>query len=207
MSGPRLVVATSNPGKMAEFARLLPPTIVLVGLSEAGVQLPPEDGATFSENARAKAVAAATQSGLPALGDDSGLEVDALAGAPGIFSARFAGEPASDQRNRAKLLAALADVPNEARTARFVCVAALALPNGVWFERMGICRGAVALAPIGHHGFGYDPVFALPDGRTLAQLPPAEKDHLSHRGQAIRALLPDILAHVDRQSGAHRIAG
>jgi XTP/dITP diphosphohydrolase len=192
---PTLLVATSNPGKLAEFVRILPTGVRVVDLAKLGVQLPPETGTSFAENAATKAIAAAEQSGLISLADDSGLVVDALGGAPGVLSARFAG---GDEANRRTLLAALARVPRQRRTARFVCAVALARPEtGTIVARAeGTCEGMIAAAPRGSFGFGYDPVFELPDGRTMAELAPEEKDKVSHRGVAYRRILPALLAEL-----------
>jgi XTP/dITP diphosphohydrolase len=150
---------------------------------------------TYLENALAKARSVAVALGVPAMADDSGLEVDALGGAPGPRSARYAGEGATDERNRRKLLAALKGVPGSAPTARFRCVAAVAWPDGreLWAE--GTCEGTLVAEPRGAGGFGYDPIF-VPTGRdrTMAELGPEEKDRISHRGRAFRAL-GDLLAN------------
>lgn len=191
-TGPALLVATSNRGKLAEFGRLLPPGVRIRSLADEGVTMPEETGATFAENARLKALAGARQSGLPTIADDSGIAVEALGGAPGIRSARYAGEPASDARNRAALLAALAAAPAGGRAARFVCAVAVATPEGIWAEAEGVCEGSVGFTERGEHGFGYDPLFVLPDGRTMAELTPGEKDRTSHRGTAYRAILPAL---------------
>lgn len=190
----KLLIATSNPGKRAEFARLLPAGVELVTLDEVPVTLPPEEGTTFAENAVRKALVAATESGILAIADDSGLEVDALGGAPGVRSARFAGEPPSDARNREALSAAMRSIPPGRRQAHFSCVVALARPDQLLATAEGRCDGAIAHAPAGQHGFGYDPLFELPHGRTMAELEPEEKDRISHRGQAHRALMPSLLA-------------
>lgn len=148
-----------------------------------------EDGATFVANAVKKARAAAGCTGEWALADDSGLEVDALNGAPGVQSARFAGEPRSDARNNEKLLALLAEVPPARRTARFRCVIALAGPAGELETVEGAIEGRISESPRGIGGFGYDPLFLLPGlGRTMAELAPGEKNRLSHRGRALAAL-------------------
>ena len=165
---PVILLATANKGKQAEFRTLLPPTIRVLGLAEAKVILPAETGTTFAENARMKALAAAEQAGTLALADDSGLSVDALGGAPGVRSARFAGEEASDEQNQEALLAALSNVPNELRTARFVCAVSVARPERIVAQAEGICSGSIARSPSGNFGFGYDPIFVLPDGRRMA---------------------------------------
>lgn len=194
MSSPRtLLVATSNPGKVAEFRRLLPPDVRVIGLAEAGVSLPEETGATFAENARLKALSAARDSGMLALADDSGLEVEALGGEPGVRSARYAGEPTSDERNRNLVLQRMDGVDADRRSARFTCVIVVADAHGIVAEARGECRGAIALAARGDRGFGYDPVFQLPDGRTMAELDPEEKDRTSHRGVAWAAIEATLL--------------
>jgi XTP/dITP diphosphohydrolase len=201
---PRLLLASSNPGKLRELRAILHDLPVeLVGLDEAAAGGgagggPPEvaeTGATFLENALLKARAYAAWSGLAALADDSGLEVDALGGAPGVRSARYAGEGAGDQANLGKLLRELAGVPPERRTARFRCAAVLVDPAlGEWSAE-GTWEGRLLAAPRGSGGFGYDPVF-VPDGwdRTSAEVDQATKDAASHRGRAFRALRPAIEA-------------
>ena len=193
-AGPTLLLATTNPGKRAEFARLVPPSVRLLTLQDIPITLPPEDGPSFEQIAETKALVASATSGFPALADDSGLEVDALNGAPGLRSARFAGEPTSDAANRAKLLASLRDVPAERRTARFRCAVALAAPEGLVATAQGTCEGAVDFAERGAHGFGYDSIFVLPDGRTLAEVLPDEKNRISHRARAYAAILPALEA-------------
>jgi XTP/dITP diphosphohydrolase len=182
----RLVVATGNAHKLREFRRLLP-GMVLESLPE-GVQLPPETGESFAANALVKARAAAAATGSPAIGDDSGIEAEALGGRPGIRSARFAGPSASDADNVAKLLA---HAP-PGSPLRFVCALALVHPAGGEEVFMGECHGTLAPEPRGSHGFGYDPVFVVaadPSGRTMGELSDHEKDHISHRGVAARRLL------------------
>ncbi len=193
----RVVVATGNAHKIEEIRAILADAGVdleLVPMTDLGVPVPVEDGDTFEANALLKARACVAATGSPALADDSGLEVAALDGAPGVLSARYAGEPTDDAANNAKLLAALTDVPAEARTARFVCAAALVTPDGVEVVHRGTMEGRL-VAPAGDGGFGYDPLFladATPDGRTNAQLTPAEKDAISHRGAAFGALAADL---------------
>jgi XTP/dITP diphosphohydrolase len=191
-----LCVASDNAGKLAELTRLLASTAWRVLPQRAcGVTPVEETGSTLLENALLKARSAAAASGLPALADDSGLEVDALGGAPGVRSARYAGEHATDADNTAKLLAALRSVPADARGARFRCVIVLVRhahdPAPIVCE--SVWEGAIATTPRGANGFGYDPVF-LPAGSTVtsAELAPAEKDRASHRGQALRQLLPAL---------------
>ena len=191
---PTLVLATTNPGKIREYHRLLTAAglpLHIVGLDAVGLTAPPETGTTFAANAILKARNAATQSGLPALADDSGLAVDALDGAPGVYSARYAGEHADDEANRRLLIAALADVPEDARTGRFICAIALARPDGEVAVVEGVCEGRLLTAPRGTNGFGYDPLFALPDrGVTMAELSLDEKNAISHRAQALARAVP-----------------
>jgi len=198
-SPPRLLLASGNPGKLRELRAILHGLPVeLVGLADAGAGEPPEvaeTGATFLDNALEKARAYAAWSGLAAVADDSGLEVDALGGAPGVRSARYAGQGAGDQANLDKLLAELAGVPPERRTARFRCAAVLVDRElGEWSAE-GVWEGRLLEAPRGTGGFGYDPVF-VPDGwdRTSAEVDQATKDAASHRGRAFRALRPAIQA-------------
>lgn len=189
----QLLLATGNPGKLTELGALLPPWIRILSANDVAFELPEETGATFQENAEIKALAAARATGLLALADDSGLEVMAMAGEPGIRSARYAGEPPSAARNRQLLLERLTGVPRSERGARFVCAMALAAPDGIIATSEGELRGTIGTEERGSGGFGYDPVFQLPDGRTLAELLDEEKNALSHRGAALAAILPAIL--------------
>ena len=186
-----LLIATQNPGKMREFRLLLAPlTPDLCFPFELGLEVEvPEDGATYADNARQKALAYTRVSGLLTLADDSGLEVDALDGAPGIHSARYS--PGHDADRVAALLAQLRDAPCEQRTARFRCVVVIATPNGKLYSTEGVCEGLIAFEPRGQEGFGYDPIFYLPDyDCTMAQLQQAEKNRISHRARAIEAAMP-----------------
>jgi XTP/dITP diphosphohydrolase len=202
----RIVLATTNPGKVREFDRLLAEgglPLLVVGLGEVGLSAPPETGVTFAENAILKARHAAAGSGLPALADDSGLEVDALAGAPGVYSARYAGEGAGDEANRQRLIAELARVPATARTGRFRCAIAMALPDGTVETVEGACEGRLITEPRGTEGFGYDPLFLLPErGLTMAELPMAEKNRISHRARATARALPVLRRMLDGMAGA-----
>ena len=195
--GPHLLLASANQGKLRELRTILDGLgVELVGLDEAGLGEPPEveeTGETFLENALLKGRGYAAWSGLAAVADDSGLEVDALGGVPGVRSARYAGPGAGDQANLDKLLAALEGVPPERRTARFRCAAVLVDPKGGEWHAEAAWEGQVLDAPRGTGGFGYDPVF-LPDGwdRTSAEVDQATKDAASHRGKAFRALRPAI---------------
>ncbi|HVY64949.1 MAG TPA: RdgB/HAM1 family non-canonical purine NTP pyrophosphatase [Gammaproteobacteria bacterium] len=189
------MLATGNRGKVVELAALLGGsglTVELIAQSDLNVPAAPEPAPTFVENALLKARHAARLTGLPAIADDSGLVVDALRGAPGVLSARFAGPDADDQANVNKLLAALAGTPASQRTARFHCVlVALRHPDDAAPEiATGEWSGEIALAPRGEHGFGYDPVFLDPVlGKTAAELAPTEKNRVSHRGAALRRLV------------------
>lgn len=186
-----LVLATKNQGKVREIEKTLDLPRLRVRSLQDFPDLPEvvEDGQTFLENAYKKAQACSQATGQAALADDSGLEVDFLQGAPGIFSARFSGSGATDEANNQKLLALLEGVPQAKRTARFVCQMVLYLPDGTWIQTEGFCPGLIASAPRGEHGFGYDPVFYLSDfGKTMAELPLEEKNRLSHRARALEKI-------------------
>ena len=192
----RVVLASGNSGKLRELGSLLAPFgFDLVSQSTLGLQTPAETGTTFAENALLKARHAAAMTNLPALADDSGIEVDALGGRPGIYSARYAGEGASDQANLRKMLDEMREIPASQRTARYQCVIAFVttatdsapiLATGTW-------EGTLISEPKGLGGFGYDPIF-VPSGldRTAAELDAGEKNSLSHRGQALRALVTEL---------------
>ncbi|MCW2615677.1 MAG: Ham1-like protein [Frankiales bacterium] len=189
----RVLLATQNAGKVAELQRILDGDVELVAIGEQYVP-GPETGATFEENALAKALEGVRATGLPTVADDSGLAVDALNGMPGVLSARWAGRHGDDRGNVELLLAQLADVPDARRTAGFVCAAAYALPDGRTAVVRGEMRGTLTRVPRGSGGFGYDPLL-VPDGllTTAAELPPGEKDRISHRGKAFRLLSPLLL--------------
>jgi XTP/dITP diphosphohydrolase len=204
----RLLLATRNAKKLVELRRILASSAI-TGVQVIGLDhVPPfpeapETAATFEENALAKARDAAAATGLPAVADDSGLEVDALNGMPGVLSARWAGRHGDDAANLQLVLDQLADIPEGRRGAAFVCAAALVVPSGTQiFQTVvrGHWRGTLSCAARGSHGFGYDPIF-VPEGgqRTSAELDPAEKDVASHRGQALRALLPAVRQLLDAQ--------
>ena len=213
-----IVLATTNSHKVEEFRALLaglPRPLTLSTMADyPEIALPPETGATYRENAVAKAAAVSRATGKWALGDDSGLEVEALGWQPGVRSARYAGERATDTENRRRLLQALRSVPAARRTARFVCVLALAPPPGhsalaqteggePWVVE-GICAGTIAHEEHGAGGFGYDPLFIEPvSGRTFAELSPDEKHRVSHRGRAARELATRLLVEVVTRN--HRI--
>lgn len=188
----KIVLATANPGKVRELAALLADLdMEIVPQSAFRVPEAEETGSSFVENAILKARNAARHTGLAAVADDSGLEVDALAGAPGIYSARYAGPEASDRDNLQKLLAELHDVPEARRTARYQCLIVFLRhahdPTPIICQ--GTWEGLIARTPRGEHGFGYDPIFCLPSlGKTAAEIDPDLKNRLSHRGQALRCL-------------------
>jgi XTP/dITP diphosphohydrolase len=192
----RLLIATSNRGKLREFEALLGAGFALEGLvAHPEVKLPPEGG-DYAANAAAKALTAARASGLPALADDSGLEVAALGGAPGPLSARYGGDALDDAGRMQRLLRELSACgPGASRAARFVCCAALALPSGELHTARGECAGEILGAPRGSHGFGYDPIFS-PDGgiHSMAELGDAEKNRISHRARALAALAHALAA-------------
>jgi len=191
----RLLLATNNPGKIAELRALLAPLgVECLAPRALGLELAPEEsGATYLENALIKARAFAAASGLPVLADDSGLEVEALGGRPGVESANYGGPGLSASERVQLLLDELRDVPEERRGARFVAVVVIALPDGRFWHARGELRGMIARAPRGTGGFGYDPIFLLPElGRTVAELTAAEKNALSHRARAVQAALPAI---------------
>ncbi len=190
---PKLLLGTNNKAKVREYRSLLRDIPYdVVTLAEMGITTEvDETGESLEENARLKATLLSAQSQLLTLADDSGLEVDALGGEPGPLSARYAGEGASDKERISYLLAKLNGVPWERRTARFRCVIAVATPDGEVELCSGECPGVIAFEPRGTHGFGYDPVFYLPElGKTMAELPLAEKNGVSHRGQAARRVYP-----------------
>jgi XTP/dITP diphosphohydrolase len=209
----KLLVATRNAGKVKEIHEILAavPGVEVVGLAELDVpESPDEDDVeafdTFEENALAKARYFAAKTGLPALADDSGICVDALGGAPGVRSRRFApvdearGER-QDQANNRHLVQVLAEVPDERRTARYVCAVAIAWPGGDKLVRTGTCEGVVLREPRGAGGFGYDPLFYAEDaGRTFGEIPAERKHEISHRGRALRAIA-QALAGVDESEG------
>lgn len=194
----KLLIATHNQGKLIEYQELLAGLpLELVTLGDVGI---PEDveenGATFDENARLKALAYARKSGLLTLADDSGLEVDALGGEPGVHSKRYAGENKTDAERNAFLLEKLRNVPASQRTARFRCVIAIATPAGQVWESAGTCEGEILFAPRGSHGFGYDPIFYFPElHATMAELPTPVKNQVSHRARAARGARAILLTY------------
>ncbi len=192
---PLLVLATGNPGKVVEFQHLLRDICLTpVTASDLGLSLPSDEPyETFLDNARHKALCVAAQTSLLVLGEDSGLEVDALGGRPGVLSKRYGGPQGDASTNTRKLLQELKDVPHPQRTARFRCVAALALADSVLFTASGACEGIIAHEPRGSGGFGYDPVFYLPhENRTMAELSSSEKNRISHRSRALEKAMAFI---------------
>ncbi len=188
------LIATHNEKKKNELLRILSPLGIDVKTdSELGLTLTEaeENGETFYENALIKAKSGCEESGYPCVADDSGLMVDYLAGAPGVYSARFSGEHGNDKKNNEKLLKLMADVPENERTARFVSVVCLVFPNGDVISARGECEGTIGYEELGEGGFGYDPVFMV-DGKSFAEISAEEKDKLSHRGKALTLLLEKL---------------
>ena len=195
----KLVLATRNQGKIAEFRRILeelaPGQIELLGVDQFPDLVDVEEtGSTFEENSLLKARYTSEATGLPAIADDSGLCIDALNGDPGIFSARWAGSHGDDRANIEKVLEQLKDVTDEKRTAYFICVASLVMPDGRHTVAEGRFQGHILHTPVGHNGFGYDPIFQ-PLGLSIssAQMSAEEKDLVSHRGKSLRAIAPDVI--------------
>jgi XTP/dITP diphosphohydrolase len=200
---PTLLIATTNAGKFREFGDLLGDLpIDLCSLADyPGAPLVPEDGVTYLANALQKAVTIARWSKRATLADDSGLEVDALHGAPGLRSARYAGSEQDSRANVVKLLGALVGVPAAARSARFHCVICVAAPDGATLVTQGACAGRITEQPLGSDGFGYDPVFLYPPaGLTFAQMPAAEKNKVSHRARACAEVRGQLLPFLEQHS-------
>ena len=198
--GVRLVLATHNAGKLAELRRILDAQhlghVRLLSAADAGLGEPEETGTTFTENALLKARAAAAASGYACLADDSGLEVDALGGEPGVHSARYAGAHGDDAANLALVLERMAGAPD--RRARFVCVAALVTPDGAHYTETGVLEGTLTLEPRGTNGFGYDPIFQpLGAAATTAEMTAEAKDAISHRGRAFRAIAGWVATYLE----------
>ena len=192
------LIATHNAKKKNELLRILAPLGIDVKTdSELGLTLsePEETGETFYENALIKAKAGCKESGYPCVADDSGLMVDYLAGAPGIYSARFSGENSNDEKNNNKLLKLMADVPENERTARFVSVVCCVFPNGDIISARGECEGAIGYEKKGESGFGYDPLFMV-NGKSFAEMSAEEKDKLSHRGKALNLLSEQLKNYI-----------
>ena len=188
----KFIIATHNQKKLLELRRILSPLgMEVLTAEEAGINFDDveETGTTFEENAQIKALALFDGSGFGTIADDSGLCVDALDGAPGIYSARYSGEHGNDAENIELLLKNMADVPDSERTARFVCAVCCVMPDGTQFTVRGECEGKIGYECLGDGGFGYDPIFMLSDGRSMAQLSKDEKDAISHRGNALEKLV------------------
>lgn len=194
----KFVIATHNAHKLIELQRILTP-LGIEGVTDRdlGVELPEveETGTTFAENAYLKAASACRVTGLPAIADDSGLMVDALGGRPGVYSARYGGEEATDDDRNMLLLGEMKDVPKGERSARFVASVCCVFPNGDVLRAEGTFEGEIGYAPAGENGFGYDPIFVV-GNRTSAEMSPAEKDALSHRGNALRVFSKDLAAYL-----------
>ena len=185
----KLIAATNNAHKVVEFKRILEPLgFTVLSQKEAGIHVEAEEtGTTFEENAYLKAKAVYDASGLPTVADDSGIAVDALNGAPGVYSARYGGPSLNDVDRYEKLLHEMDGVPDEKRTARFVCAISLILSSDQVFGFTGVCEGKIVYGPRGENGFGYDPIFMVGD-KSTAELLPEDKDKISHRGQALRKM-------------------
>ena len=194
------LIASNNPHKVEEFKRiLLPLGINVISAKEAGIDLGEveENGTTFAENAKIKALSAYRLSSMPSIADDSGLCVDALDGAPGIFTARYGGEGLEQAERNALLLKNMESVPQEHRTAKFVCSICCVLNENQLLEIEGCCDGGIALEPLGLDGFGYDPIFIYKDGRCFGNINAEAKDEISHRGVALRLLKNELLNRKD----------
>lgn len=196
-----ILLATKNKGKIAELQQMVGSSFHVESAEDHGVQLPEETGTTFAENAELKSRAAWQQTGLVSIADDSGLEVDALHGAPGVYSARYAGENATDDENNQKLLESMAAIPDGERAARFRSCIAITLSDGETMLFSGSVEGAIGHDARGDGGFGYDPLFVHADGRTMAELPAEEKNRISHRGQAMSKAVPALIAALGEQEG------
>ncbi len=193
----KLIMATHNQKKLREMERILAPLSITVATAD----LPEveETGATFAENALLKAKSACLHTGLPAVADDSGLAVDALDGAPGVYSARYGGEGLTDADRVQLLLQNMLDVPTAQRTARFICSICCVFPNGDVLRAEDCCEGIIGRRPVGENGFGYDPVF-MRGGRSFAQYSDEEKDAVSHRGKALRAFFQQLKAYNEKEA-------
>ena len=197
----KFLIATHNMKKRDEVYRILSPLGIDVNTSEQlGIEITDVDetGETFYENALLKAQSGCRESGLPCVADDSGLAVDYLVGAPGVYSARFAGCHGDDEANNQKLLKLMTDVPTEERTGRYVSVVCCVFPNGDIISARGECEGVIGFEPVGTGGFGYDPLFVMGE-KTMAQLTAEEKDAVSHRGKALRLLAVKLKEYFEQQ--------
>jgi len=192
-----IALSTTNPGKVREFRALLPADCTVVSLLELPYQAPEETGNTFADNAALKSISLSRNVDWVAVADDSGLEVDALDGAPGVRSARYSGEPPDDERNIDLLLAQLAMVPNDKRTGRFRCAVSVARAGVELLSAEGSCDGRIGHVRRGANGFGYDPIFVLPSGETMAEISSEVKNRISHRSRAFRAVAEPLRALID----------
>ena len=189
----KILLASNNKKKLSELKAILGYKFEVLSLAEAGVESEPEEtGTTFEENAEIKAVSACKASGLPAIADDSGLSVDALGGAPGVYSARYGGKNTNDRKNNELLLKNLENAEN--RKARFVSAICFCMPSGEKYFSRGECEGTILKAPRGENGFGYDPLFYVEEyKKTFAELDGSEKNKISHRGRALKKIVPVII--------------
>ncbi len=196
-----VVLASTNIGKLRELQAILGDSVKVVSAKDLGVTMPEETEITFAGNAALKSKAAFDQTGHISLADDSGLEVDALDGRPGVYSARYAGENASDPENNQKLLHEMRDVPDGLRSARFRSAIAISMESGDPLIFEGTVEGTIGFEEIGTNGFGYDPLFRLPNGRSFADLSSDEKNEISHRGVAMKKALPVLLDYIHGKEG------
>lgn len=194
-----VVLASNNKGKLTELQQMLGDSVKVVSASEFGVEMPDETETTFAGNAALKAVAAFQQTGHISLADDSGLEVDALDGRPGVYSARYSGINATDQENNAKLLQELENVPEGLRSARFRSAIAISFDAGDPLIFEGACEGSIGTEPVGSNGFGYDPLFRLPNGESFGSLSPEQKNPISHRGLAMKKAIPVLIDRLNKE--------
>ncbi len=196
----KFIIATNNPKKLKELERILNPLgIDAVSAKDAGVKLDEvkETGKTFAENAFIKAQAAFDKTGMPAIADDSGLSVDALGGRPGVYSARYAGEGATDEDRIAKLLSEMKNVSDKRRTAHFTSSVCCILPDGKKLAVEGVCNGKIGYEPVGEDNFGYDPIFVYNNDKTFAQMTAEEKDNVSHRGKSLKMLQKELKKYLE----------
>ena len=196
----KFIIATNNPKKLKELERILNPLgIDAVSAKDAGVKLDEvkETGKTFAENAFIKAQAAFEKTGMPAIADDSGLSVDALGGRPGVYSARYAGEGATDEDRIAKLLSEMKNVSDKRRTAHFTSSVCCILSDGKKLAVEGVCNGKIGYEPVGEDNFGYDPIFVYNNDKTFAQMTAEEKDNVSHRGKSLKMLQKELKKYLE----------
>lgn len=191
-----VVLASSNQGKIRDLQALLEGVANVVSGADLDIEMPEETGTTFMENALLKARAGHEQTGLTVLADDSGLEVDALDGEPGVYSARYAGEDGNDEANNLKLIEVMQSVPESERSARFRCAIAVVTADGDELTFDGVCEGTIGYEPRGDQGFGYDPLFVLPDGLSMSEHDNAFKNKISHRGEAMRKAIPALRSYL-----------